>query len=102
MAAEAAFRLDRSEPGTLAVSGMLGFATAAAALQALNEGLRAGDRPRLDLAGVRACDSAGLACVLAALAAARVRGHAVALQHVPDGLRTLARVSGVEALLTPA
>ena len=99
MAAESGFRLDRSEPGTLAVTGTLGFATATEALRVLNEALRAGDRAQLDLAGVRACDSAGLACLLAVLATARERGQALALQHVPDGLRALARVSGVEALL---
>lgn len=99
MAAEGVFRLDRARSGTLAVSGALSFATAAAALQALNDGLRAGDRWRVDLAGVHNCDSAGLACVLAVLAEARGRGQAVNLQHVPDGLRTLAQVSGVEALL---
>ena len=102
MAADAAFRLDRGTPGTLAVSGTLGFATAAAALQALDEALRAGDRRQLDLAGVGTCDSAGLACMLAVLAAARGRGQAVSLRHVPDGLRTLARVSGVEVLLAQA
>jgi len=101
MAAESAFRLDRAEPGTLAVSGTLGFATATEAWRALDEALGAGDRSRLDLAGVRSCDSAGLACVLAVLAAARKRGHAVGLLHVPDGLRTLAQVSGVEAMLAP-
>jgi phospholipid transport system transporter-binding protein len=101
-ATEPGFRLDLGVPGAVAVSGTLGFGTAAAALQALNEALRPGDRARLDLAGVRACDSAGLACVLAVLAAARERGRNVDLQHVPDGLRTLARVSGVEALLAQA
>lgn len=65
----------------------------------LDDALRAGDCLQLDLAGVRNCDSAGLACVLAVLAEARRRGQAVGLQHVPAGLRTLARVSGVEALL---
>ena len=101
-AAEPGFRLDLGVPGTVAVSGTLGFATATEAWRALDEALRAGDRSRLDLAGVRSCDSAGLACVLAVLAAARERGRAVGLQHVPDGLRTLAQVSGVEALLASA
>src|SRR6185312_3063029 len=99
MAADSALRLDRGTPGTLVLSGALSFATAAAALQALDEALRPGDRARLDLAGVSSCDSAGLACLLAV---ARGRGQALSLQHVPDGLRTLARVSGVEALLAPA
>jgi len=102
MAADSALRLDRGTPGTLALSGALSFATAAAVLQALDEALRPGDRARLDLAGVSSCDSAGLACLLAVLAEARGRGQALSLQHVPDGLRTLARVSGVEALLAPA
>lgn len=99
MAADSAFKLDRGTPGTLALSGTLGFATAAVALQGLNEALRAVDSAQLDLAGVRSSDSAGLACVLAVLAEARGRGQAVGLLHVPDGMRTLARVSGVEALL---
>ncbi|MBN8923039.1 MAG: hypothetical protein BGP10_02790 [Rhodanobacter sp. 68-29] len=102
MAADTGFRLERGEPGTLAVSGVLGFPTAAEAWQTLDGALRAGDRSTLDLAGVRSCDSAGLACVLAVLAAARVRGQVVSLRHVPDGLRTLAQVSGVEAFLAPA
>ena len=98
-ARDGAFRLDRATPGALAASGALDFATAATALRMLDDALRAGDRSQLDLAGVRNCDSAGLACVLAVLAEARRRGQAVSLLHVPDGLRTLARVSGVEALL---
>ncbi|MDE2278753.1 MAG: STAS domain-containing protein [Xanthomonadaceae bacterium] len=99
MAADDAFRLDRGTPGTLALSGTLGFATAAAALQALTQALHGGDGTQIDLAGVRSSDSAGLACVLAVLAEARGRGQAVSLRHVPEGMRTLARVSGVEALL---
>lgn len=99
MAADSALTLDRATPGTLAVSGALSFATAATALQMLDDALRPGDRSQLDLAGVRNCDSAGLACVLAVLAEAARRGHAVSLRHVPDGLRTLAQVSGVDALL---
>jgi phospholipid transport system transporter-binding protein len=65
----------------------------------LSEALRTGDRMQIDLAGVRSSDSAGLACVLAVLAETRGRGQAVSLLHVPEGMRTLAQVSGVEALL---
>lgn len=102
MAADSALRLDLGAPGVLALSGALSFATAAAALQALDEALQPGDRARLDLAGVSSCDSAGLACLLAVLAEARRRGHTLSLQHITDGLRTLARVSGVEGLLASA
>jgi len=99
MAVEGAFKLDRAAPGMLAVSGVLSFDTAATALQALDDALRVGDRSQLDLGGVNACDSAGLACVLAVLAGARRHGKAVGLRNVPEGLRTLAQVSGVEFLL---
>ena len=99
MAADGAFRLERGEPGTLAVSGTLGFATAAAALKSLDAAVQAGDCIQLDLAAVSSCDSAGLACVLAVLAAASKRGQTVQLQRVPAGLRTLAQVSGVGEML---
>lgn len=99
MAAEPAFAVTAGEPGTLHVSGTLGFATAAAALEALRAGLRDGSRHQLDLAGVGTCDSAGMACLLTLLAEARTQGRALSLEHVPSGLRTLAQVSGVDQLL---
>ncbi|MGC1548453.1 MAG: STAS domain-containing protein [Rhodanobacter sp.] len=95
----AAFQLDSGTPDTVAVSGTLSFTTAAAALDALNTVLAQGGRQKLDLAAVSSCDSAGLACVLAALAAADSRGQAVRVQHAPDGMRALATVCGVEQLI---
>ncbi len=99
MAAEPAFAVTACEPDTLRVSGTLGFATATAALAALRAGLRDGTRHTLDLAAVETCDSAGMACLLAVLAEARVQGRELTLEHVPTGLRTLAQVSGVDTLL---
>lgn len=99
MAAEPAFAVTAGTPDTLRVSGTLDFATAAAALDALRAGLRDGQRCKLDLSGVETCDSAGMACLLALLADARTQGRTLVLEHVPAGLRTLARVSGVEELL---
>jgi phospholipid transport system transporter-binding protein len=95
----AAFQLDSGTPDTVAVSGTLSFTTAASALDALNAALAQGGRHKLDLAAVSSCDSAGLACVLAALAAADGRGQAVRVQHAPDGMRALATVCGVEQLI---
>lgn len=94
-----AFRLDSSMPDTVAVSGTLSFATAAAALTALNAALAQGARRRLDLAAVANCDSAGLACVLAALAEASGQGRPVRVSNAPAGMRALAQVSGVASLL---
>ena len=99
MAAEPAFAIDQTLPDTVQVSGTLGFATAAAALDALRAALRDGGRHRLDLAGVTVCDSAGMACILALRADAAARGQALGLANVPAGLRTLAQVSGVESML---
>jgi phospholipid transport system transporter-binding protein len=94
-----AFRLDSSVPDTVAVSGTLSFATAAAALAALNAALAQGARRRLDLAAVGSCDSAGLACVLAALAEASGQGRPVRVSNAPAGMLALAQVSGVASLL---
>ena len=93
------FHLDGSVPDTVTVSGTLSFATAAAALAALNTALGQGGRHQLDLAGVRNCDSAGLACVLAALAAAAEQGRSVRVLNAPAGMLALAQVSGVAPLL---
>lgn len=95
----AAFQLDRSVPGTLGVRGVLSFETAAAAFEAIAAAL-AGESPsRLDLSGVGHSDSAGLACVLAVQAHARRLGLALAVEHMPDGMRTLAQVCEVDTLV---
>jgi phospholipid transport system transporter-binding protein len=97
--AKAGFRVVSDTPNTVAVSGVLNFVTAADALAALRSALAPGDRHRLDLSAVTSCDSAGLACVLAALAEADRGGHQITAQHVPQGMQALALVCGVETLL---
>jgi phospholipid transport system transporter-binding protein len=77
----------------------LNFATATNALAAMRDAFAANERHTLDLAGVDSCDSAGLACVLAALSEADQAGRRVAVQHVPAGMQALAQVCGVERLL---
>ncbi len=53
----------------------------------------------LDLGGVARVDSAGLACVLAVMAAARRNGGSLRVVHPPEDLLALARVCEVESLL---
>jgi Predicted NTP binding protein (contains STAS domain) len=98
-AAEPRFQLDTGAPGTLGVSGVLSFDTAAAALRAIQSALAAGSVARLDLMGVRQSDSAGLACVLAVAAEAHRRGQALQVVRIPAGMRVLAQVCEVEPLL---
>jgi phospholipid transport system transporter-binding protein len=91
--------LSGSAPGTLAVSGVLSFDTAASALRAIQAALAKGTVATLDLAGVGHSDSAGLSCVLAAAAEAARRGHALQVIHVPAGMQVLAQVCEVDRLL---
>lgn len=93
------FRVAADAPGTVSVSGVLNFATAANALVAMRTAFADSDRQTLDLSGVTGCDSAGLACVLAALSEADQGGRSVAVRHVPAGMQALAQVCGVEPFL---
>ena len=95
----AAFQLQRTAPGTLGVDGVLSFATAAAALAAINAALAGEPVARLDLSGVRHSDSAGLACVLAVLADAAEQGRSLTVRNIPEGMHLLASVCEVEGLL---
>ncbi len=91
----------RRDGGTLALTGTLVFATATRAFTEGRQALAAGTAVRLDLAGVTRADSAGLACIVALAAHARRAGHALMVVQWPAGLRALAEVCGVLALLDP-
>ncbi|WP_233843549.1 STAS domain-containing protein [Dyella sp. 2HG41-7] len=93
------FRVSSDVPDTVSVSGTLNFATAAGALEAMRSAFAKNDRHTLDLSDVDTCDSAGLACVLAALSEADNDGRHVVVRHVPAGMQALARVCGVEPFL---
>lgn len=94
------FRLDTGAPATLGVSGVLSFDNAAAAWQAIRTALAAGSAAQLDLSGVNHCDSAGLACVLAATADAVRHGRTIRVTGMPAGMRALAKVCEVDRLLS--
>lgn len=92
-------QLSTDTPGTLAVRGELNFDTAAGAFQAIEVALGDGGVTRLDLAGVTRSDSAGLACVLAVVAAASRRGRRLQVMHMPTGMQALAKVCEVDRLI---
>jgi len=93
------FSLTTTTPGSLGLSGALTFATAAGALETTRAELDRSGQTTLDLGGVTHADSAGLATLLALLAHARTQGKTLTVTRTPEGLRALARVSGVENLL---
>jgi phospholipid transport system transporter-binding protein len=91
-----AFQVATTEPGTLGVSGVLSFSTAAAAMQAIKAALAAGSFDRLDLGEVQHSDSAGLACVLAVAA---LPGKTLRVVRMPPGMQALATVCEVDQLI---
>lgn len=101
-AGSAAVEVTRADAGTLAISGALTFATAQHAFGEAVRALADGTPTRLDLTGVTRADSAGLACVIGLAAAANRLGRRLRIDGWPEGLRALAEVCDVTALLDPA
>lgn len=93
--------IEQPDRDTLALRGVLTFATAAHALAEGGWALASGTQTRLDLAGLTRADSAGLACLLALASAARRAGRQLQVRHWPEGLRALAAVCDVLTLLEP-
>jgi phospholipid transport system transporter-binding protein len=94
--------LGQPDGATLALTGALTFATAARAYAEGGRALADGRQTRLDLGGLVHADSAGLACVLAFAAEASRAGRHLEVVNWPEGLRALAEVCDVAALLEPA
>lgn len=97
--ADTGFRLLNDAPATLGVAGVLDFETAALALQAIRSALSTSQAVLLDLASVSRCDSAGLACVVAAVAEAARHGRKLQVIHMPAGMQALASVCEVDQLI---
>jgi phospholipid transport system transporter-binding protein len=93
--------IEAADRDPLAIRGALTFATAQRACADGERALAAGSQTNLDLAGVVHADSAGLACVVALAAAANRAGRRLRVVALPEGLRALAEVCGVAALLEP-
>jgi phospholipid transport system transporter-binding protein len=94
-----AFRVEPAGDGRLAASGELEFATAAAALAAGLALIGAQRHWTIDLAGVTAGDSAGLAVLVEWISAARARGATLRYEAVPQQILAIARISDLEGLL---
>lgn len=92
--------LTSSGAGLIVVKGPVTFATAGTLLDT-GRALFAGQPTvTVNLREVTNVDSAGLALLLEWLRQARAERRAVLFQGVPDKLLAIARLSGVEALLT--
>jgi phospholipid transport system transporter-binding protein len=103
--AEAAAEPGRIAPagaGRFELAGDVGFRDAARLL-AEGEAAFAGlERIEVDLAGVARVDSAGLALLLEWSLAAREGGRSITYRNMPPALASLAGISDVTELLSPA
>jgi len=91
-----------SEGDRARLIGSLHFATVSALLTAGVEAINGGRAAVIDLAGVTASDSAGLALLIEWLSVAKGASRALRFENIPSQLQQLARLSEVEELLVPA
>lgn len=89
-------------PGHFRVKGRLQFDTVGAALTAGEELFKDHRDIELDLSGVEATDSAGLALLVELAGWARRDGRALAYRHVPKQVLALAHISEVDKLIPRA
>ncbi len=81
------------------LKGDLVFATVMQALAETGKLFDSGSSWQIDLAGVRAADSAALALMLEWAARARARQGYLRFEHPPEAILDLARVSHIDGLL---
>ena len=96
----ASFELQKDERAR--VLGPLEFTTVSALLPVGSKAIRAGQASVIDLAGVTAGDSSGLALLIEWLSVAREASRTLRYENVPSQLDQLARLSEVEELLVAA
>ena len=92
---------EAAEGGHARVIGSLHFSTVRALLSAGVEAIKGGRADVIDLAGVTASDSAGLALLIEWLSVAKSAGRTLRFENIPCQLQQLARLSEVEELVVP-
>jgi phospholipid transport system transporter-binding protein len=83
------------------VIGSLHFTTVSVLLSAGAEAIGRNEAGVIDLAGVTASDSAGLALLIEWLSVAKGANRTLRYENIPTQLQQLARLSEVEELLIP-
>jgi phospholipid transport system transporter-binding protein len=92
---------EKTDGGRSRVAGALHFTTVGALLDVGTEAIRSGDAAVIDLAGVTASDSSGLALLIEWLSEAKAANRSLHYENVPSQLYQLSRLSEVEELLVP-
>ena len=89
------------EGGRASVIGSLHFSTVSALLGEGISAIDGGKAAVIDLSGVTAGDSSGLALLIEWLSVAKAAGKELRYENLPTQLHQLARLSEVEELLVP-
>jgi phospholipid transport system transporter-binding protein len=89
------------EGGRSRVLGSLHFTTVTALLPTGVAAIDGGNAGVIDLAGVTASDSSGLALLIEWLSVAKAANQTLRYDNIPSQLQQLARLSEVEELLVP-
>jgi phospholipid transport system transporter-binding protein len=99
---DAVVRFENRSEAQVVVTGPLTFATVTAADKegARLVSARAGNALEMDLQGVTAADSAGLALLVGWLGLARRDGVSLRYSSLPERLLAIARISDVDELLS--
>lgn len=95
-------RLEDLGEGRFRLEGVLDAATVVRILKQGNQQFAGQPGIQIDLSGVMASDSAGLALLIEWLRGARERGQSMQFTQLPEQLSALARISEVEDLLNGA
>ncbi len=93
-------RPDEARRGGYRISGELVFDSVPGLLEQGRRIFASGDAGiELDFDGVTRADSAGLALLIEWMRAARLRRREIVFRNVPEQVLSIARVSGVDAIL---
>ena len=87
-------------PGNWLLQGELGFDSVSAVLQHAGANMLVSGRLEVDLNGVSRADSAGLALLVEWLRESEKAGNEIAFINVPQQLLSIARVCGLDEILS--
>lgn len=94
--------LEMGDEGRWILSGELGFGTVSQLLKDSRAGFSDGHHFEVDLSGVKRADSAGLALLIEWLRSAERAGSSVSFVNMPAQMQSIARICGLDDILTPA
>ena len=94
-----AAEIQQAGDGVFRVTGPVVMATAGALLESSRKLFAGSGDLEIDLSGVTGVDSSALALLIEWLRQAKAQNHTIRIGSVPDKLRSIARLTGVEDII---